>query len=441
MSSPRQSNSPRPRWSSGDEAEFDTEQPPIGEWIAAIAGLVLVIGLFAFWVTQFGGNRSANAAAGEAAPSNGIAVAGTVQLADETSTTTTIATTTSAAPTTTALPPEELAELVSAQVRREQLCGSVAPPQTVQVVDLPGQVRVGVVSCEDRRSRIVEVVQADDETQLSPILVELYSRSGRVVEQAGDITGVLTLDDLGNLTVVNAFREAADCGARHETEWNGSRFELTSVNGRFDCSPEVVFAAFEWPAVFPPNDRLACVPGESTLGGGELITHRIFDVDLDGQADVLSFLQRDGATFVRADLANGASYQSGLSDAVPVADATLGLTDLDADGFNEIFVTMTTAAGDVDLVLTRTGCGWLVAGQVTQVGEQIAESNYRCLPVDGQTEIVMTASSAIQGTNPARFLHTSERFRVVNGQFELQGINRSELDTSDIELRGSPCVS
>ncbi len=414
-------------------------KPPVGEWVAAIAGLLLVIGLFVVWVTQFSGNSSADAAGpANGAATNSIAVEGTVQVPD--STTSTIeATTTTTAPTSTTTPAEELAELVIGQVSREQLCGSVAPPQAVRVVDLPGEVRVGAITCGARRSRVVEVVQTGDEVQLSPVLVELYSRTGRVIEASGEITGELKLDDLGNLSVENLGRETGDCGVRHEAEWNGARFELTQAVGRFDCTPEVVFADLDWPVIYPPNDRLACVPGESTLGEGDLITHRTFDVDLDGQVDVLSFLQRDGATFVRADLANGAVYQAGLSDAVPVTGATLGVIDLDADSFSEVFVTMTTSAGDVDLVLTRSGCGWLVAGQLTQVADQIVESSYRCLPVDGQVEIVMTASSAIAGTD--RFLHTSERFRIVNGLLELQGINRSELDTSVIEPRGDACVS
>ncbi len=441
MSSPRQSKPPWAEDSGDDDPGFDDERPAVGEWVAAIAGLLLVIGLFAVWVTQFGEGQAGDA--NVATASDGVAVAGTVQRLDEptTTTSTTIATTTTAAaPSTTDVSAEELAVLVSDQARREQLCGSVAPPETVQVVDLPATIRVGVVSCEARRTRVVEVALLDGELQLSPLLVELYDRTGRVIEQAGDISGDLTLDHLGNMTVVNRFRASADCGTRHEAEWNGSRFELTAAAGRFDCTPEVIFDPLDWPAVFPPNERAACVAGEATLGDSELITHRIVDVDLDGQSDVLSFRRRDGVTFVRADLVSGASYQSGLSEAVPVVDGTLGVADLDADGFNEIFVTMTTGAGDVDLVLSRSGCGWVVAGQVTQSGDQIVESGYRCLQVVGETEIVMSASSAIQGTEPARFLHTSERFRIVNGQFELQGINRSELDTSELELRGTACV-
>lgn len=439
-----ENNSPWANEPWGDpEDEWDESQPAAGEWIAAVLGLVLVVGLFAVWLTQFNGADSSEAAAStDAAAAGEVFVAGTVQENSSTSTTESDAPSTTETPTTTLpMTPTEVAGLVSAQLGREQQCGSVAPPDSVVVSALPGGVMAALVTCSPGRARVVEVITAGDELLVAPLLVELYDRTGRVAEQTGDITGTVTLDELGNLTIVDAQRETNDCGVRHETEWNGARFELRAAAGRFDCAPEPLFAGLEWPVVFPANERLACVPGESTSGDGELVTYRNIDVDGDGQLDVLSLLRRGSATFVRADLASGAVYQSGLSDSTPIVGETFGLADLDGDGFGELFVTMTTSAGDVDLVLTRTDCGWLVAGQLTQVAEQIVESNYRCLPVDGATEIVMTASSAIPGTSPARFLHTSERFRIVNGLLELQGINRSELDQPDIEARGDLCVS
>ncbi len=438
------SDTPRPGDDRVIEHEWDESAPGQWEWIAAIGGLVLVVGLFAVWLTISASDGDDAADAATAAVALGdeseieTLVGGTTQ---EPSTTLAPSTTTTTAPTTTsALSPEQLVPVVTELVIDGQSCGAAVTPAAIDVVQLPGGIDVALVQCELGRSRVYEVGQVGVDRELTPLLVEVYDSTGRVVEESADLIGDISIDEVGAITLATDFRVLGDCGVENRTEWNGARFELASAVGRLDCEATDTFVDQPWPVIFPPTDRGPCVPGEATIGEGDVLATQIIDVDGDGASDLLTLTQRGTAGFVRVALATGQVFQAGIGGSTFAADQIAGLRDLDADGFSELFIAAQQGEQSVDMVLTRSQCGWVVSGQLSSVNRQVQAPSYRCVNAEGVVEILVTTTTAVPDTNPARFLHLTERYRLIDGNLAVQRVDRTESETSIIDPLGSACI-
>ncbi len=425
--------------------EWEESAPGSWEWLAAIGGIVVVVALFAAWLTisarssDTADASSANGAMGVDASGDDPQVGGTSQTPVET-TAPTITTTTEQPTTTIELSAAELPPVVSNLVADGQQCGSSSPPAQVDVVELGGRINVALVQCSVGRSRVFEVAPVEGELTLLPLLVEVYDASGRVVEESADLSGVIGIDEFGSISLASSFRDGADCGVVNITEWNGARFELTSASGRLDCEATGLFAGAEWPVIYPPTERGPCVPGEATLGEGDVIATQILDVDGDGLDDLLTLTQRGAAGFVRVATATGQVFQAGIGGSTFAADQVVGVRDLDGDGFAELFVGATQGDGIVDMVLTKSQCGWVVAGELASADRQVSQPSYRCTTVDSTVEILVSTTTVVPDTDPARFLHLTERFRLVEGALAIQRVDRVENEQAIIDPLGSACT-
>lgn len=426
--------------------EWDESAPGQWEWIAAIGGLVLVVGLFAVWLTisASDGDDAADAATAAVAIGDEAAieplVGGTTQEATTTTEPSTTTTTEPPSTTTSALTPDQLVPVVVGLVTEGQSCGAGITPAAVDVVQLAGGIDVALVRCEAERSRVYEIGLVGDTRELTPLLVEVYDSTGRVVEESADLIGEISIDEVGAITLATDFRVLGDCGVENRTEWNGARFELAAAVGRLDCEATDTFIDQPWPVIFPPTERGPCVPGEATIGEGDVLATQVIDVDGDGALDLLTLTQRGTAGFVRVALATGQVFQAGIGGSTFAADQVAGLRDLDADGFAELFIAAQQGEESVDMVLTRSQCGWVVAGQLSSVNRQVQAPSYRCVNADGVVEILVTTTTAVPDTSPARFLHITERYRLIDGNLAVQRVDRTESETSIIDPLGSACI-